>query len=159
MRYLKIGESFVIHHAGAKQERVGAVVASQDALFLCSYTTLNRIVVALLVDIAAVPGVGRIFNRWAEKLSKPSSPPGSRPLAELPEAITEDPEWPVSFRKGEVIVLPKRVVSGIRFSFSRALEVSTTVGLFTVRPLMFQGRKSLKELESLGWKVERGAGA
>ena len=73
MRYLKIGESFVIHHAGAKQERVGAVVASQDALFLCSYTTLNRIVVALLVDIAAVPGVGRIFNRWAEKLSKPSS--------------------------------------------------------------------------------------
>ncbi len=105
--------------------------------------------------------LGSLMSRWrrgpAEKKYLPVPVPlvEEMDLTDLPAEITEDPDWPVEWDEGRVIVVPREAVRSLRTSF---MTGGIDVGLAGVRIRIFTPLSKRKDmaalLADLGWGVE-----
>jgi hypothetical protein len=74
-------------------------------------------------------------------------------LSDLPEEITEDPSWPVTFGSARVFILPRTTVKSMRYPWWGSLQIFTDEDRFNVIPLFLLRRRVLRNLRDLGWEV------
>ncbi len=145
-RYLKIGSAF---HLGESVTRGcnGAVVASREGFYL----------VVSGSGFGATP-LGALAAAVIEHFLKPIDfAPGVRvtDLAELPEEVTGDPDWPVRATEGPVIVVPRKAIRAIRYSFWKwRIYLCTETMDVGIEPPLFGRKKVFAFLRESGWEVE-----
>jgi hypothetical protein len=140
----------------------GMVVASKKALYF-------------VVDVQLLPAgaAGSVFGQFGalgglvggalegKKKFKGSLLPRPDPLVEemdlsdLPEDITEHPNWPVDFKKGWVMVVPSEAVQSLRTScLLGGIKVDLRDVFILVFTPMFRRKQMAGLLVDMGWNVE-----
>jgi hypothetical protein len=75
-------------------------------------------------------------------------------LDDLPEEITDHPDWPIRRHEGPVIVIPREAVLGVRYSFWQwGIFVETEQIEFRIEPPFFGRKKVLNFLREAGWEL------
>jgi hypothetical protein len=144
--YLKIGKAF---HLGEVVTRgcFGAAVASRAGFYLVvsgggfGATPLGalaaEVIEHFLTPIEFAPGVA------------------VTDLAELPEDVTGHPDWPARAEQGSVIVVPRKAIRAIRYSFWKwRIYLCTETMDIGLEPPLFGRRKVFAFLREAGWEVE-----
>lgn len=138
----------------------GIVVASADFL----YFAVNE---SLIVNaVAAVGGaVGGLIGGLVRS-NRPGADPSrilpqpiesveAKNLTELPRAVLQHRDWPVNWKSGPVIVVPKRSVKSLRTTFwLGGIEIQLDGASIRVFTPIFQRRQMAEYLKALGWDVQ-----
>lgn len=130
----------------------GMVVAGADAFY---YAIDQKLIIGPGAVLGAVGGL--VEGMRGKKKRKQYMPQEvefveETDLADLPEDITGDPDWPVTWDEGPVIVVPRRAVVGVRTGFwigGIDVEVEDMI-LRTFTPI-FKRKKMVAYLLELGW--------
>jgi hypothetical protein len=145
-KYLKIGKAF---HLGEAVTRAcfGTVVASRAGFYL----------VVSGGGFGATP-LGALAAEVIEHFLKPIEfAPGVvvTDLAELSEDVTGHPDWPVLAEEGPVIVVPRKAIRAIRYSFWKwRIYLCTETMDIGIEPPLFGRKKVFAFLREAGWEVE-----
>ncbi|MBI3411427.1 MAG: hypothetical protein HY040_24125 [Planctomycetes bacterium] len=76
-------------------------------------------------------------------------------LADLPLTITEHPEWPVWWRHGPVVVVPREVVRSVRTSFwMGGIDIEAGGVIFRTFTPFFRRKQMAGYLREAGWRIE-----
>jgi hypothetical protein len=73
-------------------------------------------------------------------------------LSKLPPEITQHPEWPLKWKKGRVIVVPREAVDSVRYSFWTTFDLQTEQQVFRVGLRLLRRRRVLEFLRESGWE-------
>jgi hypothetical protein len=75
-------------------------------------------------------------------------------LADLPHEITSDPDWPVKQSQGPVLILPRKAIQSIRYSFWQwGIFLQTADLEFRIEPPFFGRTRVLNWLREVGWGI------
>ncbi len=139
----------------------GMVVASQQALYFVvdAQMTLN-LAGGVLKQFGALGGLLEGLIQGGKKF-KGSLLPKVDPLVkemdknELPDIITNHPDWPVNFQKGWVLVVPSEAVLSMRSScILGGIKVELQDAFILIFTPIFQRKQMATTLIGMGWKVE-----
>ena len=141
----------------ASENRAGIVVASAEAFFLVVGMKATHMGMA-----GAGGAVGGLLAAYLARKSagKPLCDDASgvieTDLAGLPAEVTTHADWPVRQKSGPVIVIPREVISTVRYSFWKwGIFLQTTGMEFRLEPPFFGRERMLQQLAALGWDIER----
>ena len=151
-KYLKISRAF---HLGKGISRAysGGVVASDEAFFFVVGENALR--------AGFVHGGGAIGALVADLLERRLAPLDFGPhivptdLGELPESIAGHPDWPIRAKEGPLIVVPRRAVRSIRYSFWKwGIFLDTKTMEIRIEPPFFGRKRMFTFLAEAGWEIE-----
>ncbi len=152
--YMKISSSGIRIGEKASGLYSAVSIASAEAFFLL----IGRN--ALRMGMEAGGGaLGALLGMALDRLRK------KQPLVEagqivettfddLPEEITDHPDWPVRRHDGPVIVIPRDAVLSVRYSFWQwGIFVQTQKVEFRIEPPFFGRKRVLNFLREAGWEL------
>jgi hypothetical protein len=148
-RYMQISSSGI--RIGKKTSGLysAVTVASADAFFLVIGKSAFR--------STPMGGLlGAVIDHFAGKkpLVETDSEVIETDLAELPQEITADADWPIKQPAGPVIVIPRKGVESVRYSFWQwGIFVQTKNIEFRIEPPFFGRKRVLKYLREVGWEL------
>jgi hypothetical protein len=120
----------------------GMVVASAEALYF-------------VPDLEIMPrsALGGLFGRLLQA-PRLGDLGGAMDLTEVPAEITEHPDWPVTWNKGPLFVLPREAVESLRTSFLLGgIEMMLPDVRILVFTPIFRRKQMAAYLAALGWEV------
>ena len=155
VKYMRVGRGFGIRTSGRK-DYTGVIVASPDAFFLLPLMHMN------LATLGAIGLGGAIGGAIAGALAHEANKRGQylsetkniieMDLADLRAEITDDPDWPLKKAKGKVLVVPRRAITKIKYSFWGHFKLVTEEATFLLELSLFPRRRITRFLRSVGWK-------
>jgi hypothetical protein len=121
----------------------GMVVASAEALYF-------------VPDLQSMPPspLGGLFGKLLRAPTL-SDLEGEMDLTEVPEEITEHPDWPVTWDEGPLFVLPREAVEEMRTSFLLGgIEIMLPEVRILVFTPIFRRKQMAAYLAAAGWEIE-----
>jgi hypothetical protein len=142
----------------------GMVVVSQKCFYFAvdmeavrrsRKMTYHQLLGPLLGEVVGGKVHSKKKKRTLSLLSQPDPEAEQVELADLPAEVREDPDWPVPWEEGPVLVVPRRAVLSVRTSFMLGgIEVELTdVRILAFTPI-FQRKRLAESVEEYGWEVE-----
>ncbi len=93
-----------------------------------------------------------LTGRMMKRLSGDSGP-FQTPLSDLPDAVTEDPSWPVETKEGFVCVFDQKTVSDIRCSWTEKFQITDPNHSALIKTGIIERFRLLRILRNFGWKI------
>jgi hypothetical protein len=153
--YMKISSSGIRIGKKASGLYSAVSIASADAFFL----VVGRNAFRMGME-AGGGALGALLGIALDKLGKrkPLVEAGQRvvetTIEDLPEEITDHPDWPIAVKEGPVIVIPREAVVSVRYSFWQwGIFVQTEKVEFRIEPPFFGRKKVLNFLREVGWQL------
>lgn len=137
--YMRVGGEVLIGRGLRAKRYFGPVVASSDAFFLCLVSS----------SLGAMLG---LVGAALEALASGKREIMEGDLSKLPSEITQHPDWPIRWKKGRVIVVPREAVDSIQYSFWASSDLQTKQQVFRVNLRLLRRRRVLAFLRESGWK-------
>jgi hypothetical protein len=139
----------------------GMAVASKKALyFVVDVQNLPTAAEGALGQFGAVGGLvaGMIKGKKKFKgplLPRPDPPVEEMDISDLPEGVTGHPDWPVDFKNGWVLVVPREAVQSLRTScLLGGIRVELRDVFILVFTPLFRRKQMAGLLVDMGWDVE-----
>jgi hypothetical protein len=136
----------------------GMVVASPEAFYVAiDPKTLTGVGAALGGALGgAIEGMLASKKKRSTKKYMPQEVPfvEEMDLSDLPTEVTEHSEWPVTWKEGPVIFVPREAVKSLRTTWLMGgIEVKMEGVTFMTATPIFQRKKMARYLVDAGWEV------
>jgi hypothetical protein len=145
--YVVLGRSFRAKKGRFSDDHGGRIIGSRDAIYLVAYSSAGG-------AMAAAGGLlGGLLVAAAGAMSDQATYEQVTTLAELPQAVTGHPDWPIKKADGSpVIVVPRAVVKRIRNRWWSTFDLFCEGQSYHIGLRLFGRRAALQQMREWGWE-------